>query len=226
MALPPWFGPLTVLQEVERLTIEDNNNATRGWTRAHIKSSLIARRHDDHQQLPQEEFDAAFRRVFSDLLRGDHLVKGVNRQHYKLHTAVPHHLPSWFCKDAVLRTVEMLDNNNNDDGGSTWAQIRNSLMERYHQQAQLLPPNFHRLLRKMLSVLRKRGHLTRGANGPQHYTRRQAPAFNERHPIPLEEFQLGYYLGYTMGGTQGYIYGEFQGMMVGMELGGDQDEAA
>ncbi|EMS66162.1 hypothetical protein TRIUR3_15602 [Triticum urartu] len=189
MALPLWFGPLKVLQEVELLTVEDNNNATRGWTRAHIKSSLIARRHDDHEPLPQE-FDAAFRTVFSDLLRGDHLVKGVNR-HYKLHTAVPHHLPSWFCKDAVLRNVGILDNNNNNDGGSTSAQIRNSLMETYHQQAQLLPPNFHRLLRKMLSVLRKRGHLTRGANGPQHYTRRQAPALNEPNPIPLEEFQLG-----------------------------------
>jgi hypothetical protein len=213
----PWFDRRTVLDEVQLLAVEDNNNAEHGWTKAQIKDSLIARHHDQQQQLPPG-FDAEFGRVLSDLLRGDHLVTGDNPQCYKLHTVVPHHLPPWFGKDAVLQEVEKLDNQNNNNDGSTWAPIRNSLLETYHHHQQQLPPGFDRLVRKMLSVLRNRGHLTRGANGPQHYTRRQAPALTDPNPIPMEEFQLGFYLGYTMGAMDGFRNGKFEGMMEGMEF--------
>ncbi|CAL5093598.1 unnamed protein product [Urochloa decumbens] len=224
-ALPPWSSPRAVLEAVERLVVEENNNAEEGWTWQQIKDSLMTIHNLNQGELAQN-FDTELATVLTGLLHGDHLVTGVNQQRYKLHTAVPHHLPSWFGKGAVLDAVMNLDNVNNNANGSTWAQIRNSLMEANHQQQQLLPPNFGKSMRKMLSVLRKRGHLTGGDMGPQHYTRRHAPALaNPNDHIPLEEFQLGYYLGYIMGGNDGFLFGNVDGMMVGMGFHDDEDEA-
>ncbi|EMS66831.1 hypothetical protein TRIUR3_27790 [Triticum urartu] len=94
LQLPPWFGPRAVLEGVELLVLNDNNNAARGWTRKHIRGSLM-QRHQRNQQEPPG-FDAAVRTMLSELRKRGNLMMGVGgRQHYTL-SRTPPCLPPWF----------------------------------------------------------------------------------------------------------------------------------
>ncbi|KAM3389875.1 hypothetical protein ACQJBY_011804 [Aegilops geniculata] len=221
LQLPPWFGPRAVLEGVELLVLSDNNNAARGWTRKQIRGSLM-QRHQQNQQEPPG-FDAAVRTMLSELRKRGNLMMGVGgRQHYTL-SRTPPCLPPWFTPQVVVQAVEQLDGNN--AGGSTRTRIRDFLLQthqpqRRRRQRRQPPPGFVAVLRTMLSVLRQRGHLVRGANGPQHYTRQQAPALLQPNPIHIPDFLWGYYLGYELGNNNGLDNGVELGQVIAGVLHG------
>lgn len=196
LPLPPWFGPRTVLEEVEQLVLNDNNNnAAQGWPWQEIKESLMQTHQQNQQELPPG-FNAALRNTLARLRDRNHLKTGVGGPQCYTLSNTPPYFPPWFGKDEVLHAVGVLDVNN--DGGSTWAQIRDSLLEAHQPQH---PPDFVRLLRAMLSVLRQRGHLR--VIGHQHYTRQEAPAPAEHNPVDIPDHLWFYYLGYNLGVDHG-----------------------
>lgn len=101
--------------------------------------------------------------------------------HYTL-PVTPPHLPAWFGPAAVLQAVGELDDGN-DGNGSTFAQIRDSLLQT-HQPP---PPGFETVLRMMLAVLRQRGHLTWPGSqwAAALHAAAQAPALVEPNPVHI-----------------------------------------
>lgn len=207
LPVPPWFGPEAVLEEVERLVVNDNDNASVGWTWEQIKVPLLRTHQQQEEELPQD-FDAVLDAVLARLCEMRHLKVGAGGQqryyeydHYTL-SDIPPYLPPWFGTEAVLQAVRELDDA--AGGGSTWEEIRDSLM-RTHQPGQPLPPDLDTVLETMLSVLREKGHLTWGARSSRHYTRRRAPALVEADPIRIPNHLWFYYLGYYLGARIAFI---------------------
>ena len=127
-------------------------------------------------------------------------------------------LPPWFTPQVVVQEVELLDGIH--PGGSTWARIRDSLLQTHQPQQPQPLPGFVAVLRTMLSLLRQRGHLAGGASGPQHYTRQQAPALLQPNPIHIPDFLWGYYLGYELGNNRGFHRGVDLGEVIADVLHG------
>lgn len=215
LPLPPWFGPRTVLEEVEQLVLNDNANAAQGWTWQQIRDSLMQTHQQNQQGLPQG-FNAALRGTLSRLRERGHLMTGAGGpQRYTLSNTPPY-FPPWFGPGAVLQAV------GNDAGGLTWAQIRDSLLRTHQPQHPQPPPDFDRLLRAMLSVLRQRGHL-RVIGHNQRYTRQQAPAPAEPNPILIPDYLWCYYLGYKLGANDGLDDGVELGQVMAEAMADDSD---
>jgi hypothetical protein len=191
----PWFGPHAILEAVEWLVVNHHHKAAAGWSWEEIKASLLMQQKVDEKELPQDLLDVILRAELSRLVQmGD--LKVVEQQPYR-YTLSPPYLPPWFDPDEVLKAVGELDKDN--AGGSTWEEIRDSLKEKH--PAEPLPPEFDTVLRTLLSIFHQKGHLAKGANGPRHYTRRQAPALVPvDHPdsIRIPDYVWWYYLGYKL----------------------------